>query len=95
MKLRYFGNTYDPRQPDVLYSIVVGWDESPQEAYQRHADWLRDKMIGDPQPTSTYTVEQLKKMNMVGVYSRTIDEYAQANPECVVEYDGWLDVPVC
>lgn len=30
--------------------------------------WLSDKQIGEPKPTSTYTVEQLRRMGMVGVY---------------------------
>ena len=64
--------------------------ETHVEAVQRMRDWLRGKMIGDPQPTSTYTAEQLKKMDMVGVYCTTIDEYAQTHPELIVEYPVFI-----
>lgn len=33
------------------------------------ADFLRGKVIGPPQATSTYTVDQLRAMGMIGVYS--------------------------
>lgn len=32
--------------------------------------WLSDKIIRDPKATDFYTVEQLKKMGMVGIYAK-------------------------
>lgn len=43
--------------------------ESQQEAIENHREFLRDKIIGDPKATATYTVEALKKQGMVGVYA--------------------------
>ncbi len=34
-------------------------------------DWARGFLIGRPQPTATYSVEQLEAMGMVGIYRRT------------------------
>lgn len=33
--------------------------------------WLADKIIGEPKATDTYTVQELKDMGMVGVYSNS------------------------
>lgn len=30
--------------------------------------WLKGKVLGDPKATYKYTVEELKRMDMVGVY---------------------------
>lgn len=44
----------------------------PPEAFiwdaKARADFLRGKVIGPPQATSTYTVDQLREMGMIGVY---------------------------
>lgn len=35
-------------------------------------EWMRDKVIGEPQATDYYTAEQLRERGYVGVYRRTL-----------------------
>jgi hypothetical protein len=89
--LRYCGNTYDPRDPLFVRSMLISFEETTDEAVKRHSDWLSDKVIGDPQPTQEYSVAQLQAMNMVGVYMLEMDQYGRDNPEhCQRNYEGWL-----
>jgi hypothetical protein len=68
-QLRFLSNTYDPKQPDASYTCPRMSDQTQQQAWESHARWLADKIIGDPQATEWYTVDQLKSMHMVGVYA--------------------------
>jgi hypothetical protein len=38
------------------------------EAVKEFKEWIKDKVIGDPQASEVFTVEQLKEQGMVGVY---------------------------
>lgn len=88
-RMRYFGNTHDPRDPDANRHIVHSWNhETPQDAAERHERWLSDKLIGDPQPSSRFTVHEMREMKLVGVYSYDIDDYAKSDDKCIVNYDG-------
>lgn len=66
--MRFLSNTYDPSKLEARVFIVRYGDETQQQAWENHLYWLSGKIIGDPQATETYTVQQLKDMNMVGVY---------------------------
>lgn len=35
-----------------------------------HVKWLKDKLIGRPKATETYTAEQLEAMGMIGIYAQ-------------------------
>jgi hypothetical protein len=70
--MKWITNTYNPKLPDAKYNLVMEY-YSPKDhefAFRRHLEWLKDKIIGDPQATATHTVEELKKMNLVGVYEK-------------------------
>ena len=67
--MKFLSNTYDPERKDAPMHVVTRNGETQQEAWYWHLEWLRGKVIGDPQATSAYTVEQLKEMGMVGVYA--------------------------
>ena len=54
MKLKWITNTYVPNDG--------------REDPERHRQWLKDKIIGEPKASEKYTVEQLKEMGLVGVY---------------------------
>lgn len=60
---KWLSNTYDPSRIDAgSYDF--------QRNDTNYSNWLRDKLIGPPQATDKYTVEQLQRMNMVGVYTK-------------------------
>lgn len=67
--MKFLSNTYDPKRKDAPMRVTARIGETQQEAWRWHLEWLRGKVIGEPQETSTYTVEQLKEMGMVGVYA--------------------------
>jgi len=68
--LRWLTNTYDPSRIDAraMHSYISGVDRALQ--WQWHLEWLRDKVIGDPQPSEHFTVAQLKAAHYVGIYAR-------------------------
>ena len=61
--MRWITNILDPKK----------YKDSPQ-AIRNLNEWLSDKIIGEPQATTTYTVEELKKFDMVGVYVEDSEE---------------------
>ena len=62
--MKHLSNIYDPRREDAKRVSLYSCDE-----WQHHLDWVNQNVIGEPQATEFYTVEQLKDMGMVGVYS--------------------------
>ncbi len=89
MKMRYFGNTHDPRAKHAEKWIARSFDETQEQAIEDYARWLSDKLIGDPQGNKHNDVQAMKDMGMVGVYGHDIDEYAKKNPKLlIVNYDG-------
>lgn len=58
--LRWISNTTDPAKGKPEYISIRDWQDA--------TDWLRGKIIGEPKATDTFTVEQLKAMDVVGVY---------------------------
>lgn len=68
--LRFLTNTHDPKDKLAPMYVSRSFDETQKEAWLRHLEWLKDKVIGEPQATKAYTTEQLKEMGLVGVYAR-------------------------
>ena len=68
--MRWLTNLYDPRLPDASQHVVLRYDESSWDGWDRQKEWLKDKIIAEPKATPSYTVEQLQAMKMVGVYAR-------------------------
>lgn len=66
--MRWLSNTYNPNLPDAKHHVDTMPHQTPEEAWHWHKVWLSGKIIGEPQATDTYTVEQLKAMDLVGVY---------------------------
>ena len=71
--MKFLTNTYNPKLPDAKMSLSVSFEDllipnGVENALQRHLEYLSDKIIVRPEATSFYTVEELKKMGMVGVY---------------------------
>ena len=68
--MKFLTNTHDPKDKYAKMYVAHSLYETPAEAWAHHVEWLKDKIIGEPQATETYTVEQLKEMGMVGVYRK-------------------------
>ena len=58
--MKWLSNTYKEEVVDV----PIGWAGLKQQARWLH----KPHVIGRPQATSAYTVEELETMGMVGVY---------------------------
>ena len=43
--------------------------ETPEQALERYQAYARGKVIGPPQATPTYTVEELEMQGVVGIYA--------------------------
>lgn len=55
---------------DVVCEELLGVIEAQRIADQTIEGWLKDKIIGEPQATAHLGVDELKRMGVVGVYSR-------------------------
>ena len=67
--MRFLYNAYDLEREDALYNVLRRDGQTQQEAYQEYKALLSDKIIGKPQATEKYTVEQLEYNGLVGVYT--------------------------
>lgn len=68
--MKFLTNTRDPKDKHAKMYVARSIHETPEEAWAHHVAWLKDKVIGEPQATEAYTVEQLKELGLVGVYSK-------------------------
>lgn len=71
----WLSNIYDPARPDANRCLLLS-SEDPLKpegralAWAHHMEWVAANMIGPPMPSTTYTVDQLVSMGMVGVYAK-------------------------
>ena len=66
--MEFLTNTHDPKDENARMYVARMPHETQGEAWRNHIQWLKGKIIGEPHATEAYTVEQLKEMNLVGVY---------------------------
>ena len=66
--LKWIMNIYDPKAKNAKIFVRRHQNETQEQAWRTHLQWLKGKVIGEPKATSIYTVEELKKMDLVGVY---------------------------
>lgn len=91
LQLRFCGNTYDPRKPDSERHIRYDWNEHPDVSLERHRLHIRSKLIGKPQGSDVYTVEELEQQSYVGLYRFITDkEELIREAQYMVEYNGPL-----
>ncbi len=69
--MKHLTNLCDPSLEDAKTRIIPRPDETEDEAWNRMQKWLKGKVIGKPKATESYTVEQLEKQNIVGIYSKS------------------------
>ena len=66
--MKWLSNVYDPTLPDAKSHVLCVGDETREEAWESQEQWLFDKVLGVPQETDAYTVLELVRAGMVGVY---------------------------
>lgn len=66
--MKFLSNIHDPKDPNARMYLPCDFHEAPEQAWQRHLEWLKGKVIAEPKATEKYSVSELKQMNMVGVY---------------------------
>lgn len=76
--LKWLCNTCDPRLPESASSVSIRYGQTLSEAIQEQRDFLKDKLIGEPQATESYSAAELKAMGLVGVY-KVVDNTPEEN----------------
>ena len=66
--MKWLSNTYNPKDKNAKMYVAQMHNETQEEAWKHHTEWLKGKHIGRPHASEVYTVEQLEEMGMVGVY---------------------------
>ena len=75
--MHFLTNIYDPRIPESKFKYNTGFLESPWHAEISIMKWIQDKILGDPKAERGHTVEQLKAMGIVGVYSNSDEKVGE------------------
>ena len=66
--MKWLSNIYDPEKNDARNLLSIPADQTRQQAWANHLQWLRGKHIGLPKQMQRHTVSELIEMDMVGVY---------------------------
>ncbi|NIQ88787.1 MAG: hypothetical protein GWN93_06765 [Deltaproteobacteria bacterium] len=66
--MKFLTNIYDPKRLDAKNKVGRQDNETLEEAWQRQQEWLSGKLIDAPQATEHFTVAELVRLGMVGVY---------------------------
>ena len=66
--MKFLSNIYDPNRPDASQFVSLEGNETQDQAWANHLRWLKGKVIGNPQATTSFSAEELKALHMVGVY---------------------------
>lgn len=66
--MKFLTNKPDHRKRKLSGFVMRRGNETQEQANRRYMEWLQGKIIGEPQATETYTVEQLKAMDIIGIY---------------------------
>jgi len=71
---KFLSNTYDPTKEDaqrhLVYShhAMFNGKAAREEEWQHHLDWINTHVTGPPKGTAKYSVAELTKMGMIGIY---------------------------
>lgn len=76
--MKFLTNIHNPSDKNAKLYISLRPHETLKEAVTNHLEWLKGKVIGEPQATEAYTVAQLKEIGMVGVYMPNNSVHADA-----------------
>lgn len=73
---RWLSNIYNPSLPDaeryLTYSMsaMQNGGSAMKQEWQYHLDWIKENLLGPPKETDTYSIKELTKMGLVGIYSK-------------------------
>lgn len=73
--MKFLSNTYNPHLPMARRYFNTSYEghidlQIGDFEWQEHLKWINENIIGEPMPSDTYTVEQLKEMGMIGIYKK-------------------------
>ena len=66
--MKFLTNIYNPTLPDAKKRVFWWPGETQQEAWENQERWLSNKVLGLPKGTDAYSVQELIRGGMVGVY---------------------------
>ena len=89
--MEFLTNTHDPNDKNARIYVSIQPHETLKEAVARHTEWLKGKVIGEPQATEAYTVAQLKEMGLVGVYMPNNSLHSDAGKSADLQADSNAD----
>lgn len=69
MRVRYCGNSYDPRKENFGMTVTRGFHSQPDEDVANAYRHLDGKVLGPPEATDHFTREQLEANDMVSVWN--------------------------
>jgi len=73
--MKFLSNIYDPSKEDApqyhTYSFHahMNGQEAMKQEWERHLEWVNSNIVGPPQGTDYYNVEELEARGIVGIYS--------------------------
>ena len=60
--MKWLANIPDPKNKEIAYwALPVALNEKRSEVWEKHLQWLEDKIIGDPKESAEYSVVRRKK----------------------------------
>lgn len=73
--MKFLSNTYNPCLPKARMYFLTSYEGhfdpiKGEYEWRQHINWINKNIIGEPMPSDTYTVEQLKEMGMIGIYKK-------------------------
>ena len=77
--MKFLSNTYNPTLPNARMYFTTSYQdflepELAEQEWKQHLNWINSNVIGEPQGSDKYTVEELKQMGYIGVYSKEDNE---------------------
>ena len=66
--MKWLSNSPDYRDRKTMFDVPVYELKTHEQAWREWNEWVADKIIGPPQATEHYTVEQLEAMGLIGIY---------------------------
>jgi len=67
--MQFLTNIHNPKDKNAKLYLSNSSDKTPEQAWAHHLEWLKDKIIGEPEATKFYAAAQLKEMGIVGIYN--------------------------
>lgn len=71
---RHLSNIFDHRRKDAegmhcySHSAMFNGLHAMRQEWLSHLDWINENVIGPPEATDRYSVEELEAMGMIGIY---------------------------